>query len=240
MYDKVETNNFYWQKFSRVNMSAEFKKPSSSESTSFFSGLGAFEIFIGGVIVFGLIVEAINHASYFYNKWSVFFKAVPYFLINAFANYAVFAFFLSIVLFILLIVYIIREQEIRKKLMSRVLPKGGEVESKPEDSVIENPKWKLVEDHINSDDPNKWKLAIIEADIILSELLDSLHLPGEGVGEKLKSVEQSDFNHIEEAWEAHKIRNAIAHQGSDFLLTQREAKRVVRLYKSVFEEFEII
>ena len=124
--------------------------------------------------------------------------------------------------------------------MSRVLPKEGEVESKSEDSTIENLKWKLVEEHMNSDDANKWKLAILESDIILSELLDSLQLHGESIGEKLKSVEASDFDHIEEAWEAHKIRNAIAHQGSDFLLTQREAKRVINLYKSVFEEFEII
>ena len=67
-----------------------------------------------------------------------------------------------------------------------------------------------------------------------------MQLPGDGVGEKLKGIEESDFDHLEEAWEAHKIRNAIAHQGSDFLLTQREAKRIIRLYKSVFEEFDII
>ena len=114
--------------------------------------------------------------------------------------------------------------------------------SKKETDIIkkENPKWKIVREHINSDDANKWKLAILEADIILSELLDTLNLPGNGVGEKLKNVEASDFDHIEDAWEAHKIRNAIAHEGSDFLLTQREAKRVIKLYKSVFEEFKIV
>ena len=106
--------------------------------------------------------------------------------------------------------------------------------------MIENPKWKIVEEHINSDDANKWKLAILEADIILSELLDSLQLHGEGIGEKLKNVEASDFDNLEQAWEAHKIRNAIAHQGSDFLLTQREAKRVIELYRSVFQEFKVI
>ena len=125
--------------------------------------------------------------------------------------------------------------------MNQVLPVGGDKKLKPEDyKVEENPKWKIVEEHINSDDPNKWKLAILEADILLNELLESLNLPGEGIGEKLKNVEASDFDHIEEAWEAHKIRNAIAHQGSDFLLTQRESKRVIKLYESVFREFELI
>jgi hypothetical protein len=191
-------------------------------------------------LLFGGTSTAGDWVSKTHDSIAAFFKSLPYYLINLFAKYAVAAFFLSIALFVLLVVYILREKEIRNKLMKRVLPVGGEIASKLEDSEIENPKWKLVEEHIGSEDPNKWKLAILEADIILSELLESLHLPGDGVGEKLKSVEKSDFDHIEEAWEAHKIRNAIAHQGSDFLLTQREAKRVVKLYKSVFEEFNII
>jgi hypothetical protein len=191
-------------------------------------------------LLFGGASNISDWATRAHDAIAAFFKTLPYYLINIFAKYAVFAFFLSLALIVLLVVYIIREQEIKNKIMSKVLPAEGEIKAKSEDSIIENPKWKLVQEHITSDDANKWKLAILEADIILSELLESLHLPGEGVGEKLKSVEEGDFDHIEEAWEAHKIRNAIAHQGSDFLLTQREAKRVVRLYQSVFEEFEII
>ena len=169
-----------------------------------------------------------------------FMKAVPFYLINFYAKFVVFSFFLSITLFILVIIYVMRETEIRKKLMKRVLPSDANMSKALESVTIQNPKWNLVLAHIDSDDANKWKLAIIEADIILSELLDSLNLPGDGVGEKLKNVETGDFDHIEQAWEAHKIRNVIAHEGSDFLLTQREAKRVIELYKSVFEEFEII
>jgi hypothetical protein len=45
---------------------------------------------------------------------------------------------------------------------------------------------------------------------------------------------------LNQAWEAHKIRNAIAHQGADFLLSEREAKRVVSLYREVFQEFDYI
>lgn len=169
-----------------------------------------------------------------------FFTSLPFVLINAFANYVVFSFFLSIALLILLLVYKSRKEQIAEKIQSTVKPPEEIITENIKNEEMENPKWVLVESHINSDDANKWKLAILEADIILSELLDKLNLPGEGVGEKLKAVEESDFMSIEEAWEAHKIRNAIAHQGSDFLLTQREAKRVVKLYKKVFEEFKII
>ncbi len=125
-------------------------------------------------------------------------------------------------------------------MMDKILPPGGEKSESFDQVMMKNIKWEAVLKDIESSDPNKWKLAIIEADIILLDLLKSMALPGDGIGEKLKAVEKSDFDHLDQAWEAHKIRNAIAHGGSDFLLTQREAQRVIGLYKEVFNEFEII
>ncbi|HEY4516071.1 MAG TPA: hypothetical protein VJH67_02700 [Candidatus Paceibacterota bacterium] len=98
-------------------------------------------------------------------------------------------------------------------------------------------KWKKVLEHIESEHPSDWRLAIIEADIMLAELLEKLNLPGETIGDKLKSVEKSDFNTLDFAWEAHKVRNKLAHEGSEFLLNQREARRVIDLYDQVFKEF---
>ena len=103
-----------------------------------------------------------------------------------------------------------------------------------------NPKWQKIQDHVESINENNWKLAIIEADIMLGEVLDNLSLPGETIGDKLKAVERSDFTTVDLAWEAHKIRNQIAHEGSSFLLNQRETKRILSLYQAVFEEFHII
>jgi len=103
-----------------------------------------------------------------------------------------------------------------------------------------NPKWDRVLAHSNSINPSDWKLAIIEADTMLDELLKTVGYHGESLGERLKAVEKSDFLTIDYAWEAHKIRNQIAHQGADFDLTSRETKRVVTLYEAVFKEFQII
>lgn len=103
-----------------------------------------------------------------------------------------------------------------------------------------NPKWQRVVGHLDSENPNDWRLALLEADIMLDEMLQKMGYRGESVGDKLKTIEESDFTSINEAWEAHKVRNQIAHHGSDFLITQREAKRVADLYKRVFEEFRYI
>lgn len=100
-------------------------------------------------------------------------------------------------------------------------------------------KWQRVLDHIESQNPNDWKIAIIEADAILDEMVDSMGYNGESLGEKLKGVEQSDFTTLNNAWEAHKVRNMIAHEAS-YQLSEREARRVVDLYRTVFEEFHYI
>jgi hypothetical protein len=103
-----------------------------------------------------------------------------------------------------------------------------------------NRRWERVMEHINSPSPNDWKFAILEADIILDDLLTAMSYKGETMADKLKNVEKSDFLTIDNAWEAHKVRNSVAHEGADFLITEREARRVIELFRSVFEEFHFI
>lgn len=101
-------------------------------------------------------------------------------------------------------------------------------------------RWQSAMNHINSSNQNDWKQAILEADIILDDLLTRMGYRGESIGEKLKRAQPTDFKSLNEAWEAHKIRNQIAHEGSDFSLNQHEAKRIIHLYRKVFEEFYYI
>ncbi len=63
---------------------------------------------------------------------------------------------------------------------------------------------------------------------------------GMTIGDKLKTIESSDFTNLDNAWEAHRTRNMIAHEGSDFQLNQNEAKRIIGLYEKVFKEFYFI
>ena len=105
---------------------------------------------------------------------------------------------------------------------------------------VHNERWESVTEHLATENPNDWRYAIMEADIMLGDLLNQLQYRGEAIGEQLKQVEESDFLTLEKAWEAHKVRNVIAHEGSDFVLTKREARRIVGLYEEVFREFSFI
>jgi hypothetical protein len=97
-----------------------------------------------------------------------------------------------------------------------------------------------VKEHIYSDSQSEWKLAIIEMDGMLRDVLKDNGYAAETVAEQLKLAGERPFGSIENAWEAHKIRNKIAHEGIAFTIDEREAKRVFRLYSSVFEEFKVI
>jgi hypothetical protein len=101
-------------------------------------------------------------------------------------------------------------------------------------------KWQLIEGHMFSNNPSEWRLAIIEADTILEELTIKLGLQGDTLGDRLKSAVPAEFNNIQTAWEAHKVRNRIAHDGSSYELTHAEANRVIRMYEDVFNEFNYI
>ncbi len=102
-----------------------------------------------------------------------------------------------------------------------------------------NPQWERIQKCLSSDNPAEWKVAILEADAMLGDLLQNLGYRGEGIGERLKSIEPSDFLTLNDAWEAHKVRNQIAHE-NDFVLTQREVRQTIDQYKRVFQEFDYI
>ncbi len=115
-----------------------------------------------------------------------------------------------------------------------------QVKSVSHSAKKENPKWKKVTEHIETENPSDWRLAILEADIMLGEMLESMGYHGETIGDKLKQIEKSDFLTLDSAWEAHKIRNLIAHEGSKFTLSRRESRRVIGLYRDIFREFRMI
>lgn len=120
-------------------------------------------------------------------------------------------------------------------------PFADEAKAEKEGEALpRNEKWERVITHLNSTNPSDWRLAIIEADIMLDELLRAQGYHGDSIGEMLKGVEKSDMLSLDAAWEAHKVRNQIAHGGGDYLLNERDAKRTVALFEAVFKEFKVI
>lgn len=191
------------------------------------------------------MVQSVNfiNLEYFYKRIYEFiasgfgFSSVPE-LLRVIMDYIIpVSAGLSIFLLFLIVYYVFQLLEIRKKEQSALEVIEKKIEEAPE---ARNEKWEEVLKHIQSENPSEWKEAILEADGMLDEMLDKMGYHGDGVGEKLKLVEVSDLTTLDSAWEAHKVRNNIAHQTSGYVITKREADRVIRLFQKVFEETRLI
>jgi len=174
----------------------------------------------------------------FRNFWLLMPDYVTAILLRLFT----FSFIFSLILISFIIWVANRIMQLHKKIHDSVILPGVEeaVGVGVVQKQIVNERWNKVVANINSNNPSDWKLAILECDIMLGDILEKMGYMQESISEKLKSIEPSDFTNIENAWQAHKIRNQIAHEGSDFAINDREAKRVIGLYEAVFEEFEYI
>lgn len=103
-----------------------------------------------------------------------------------------------------------------------------------------NSRWDVIQRRVTENSPESWRIAIIEADILLDEVLTNAGYVGTSLGEKLKSANPSSFTTIRDAWDAHMVRNKIAHAGSDFILTKKVAQDTLVQFERVFREFGVI
>lgn len=100
--------------------------------------------------------------------------------------------------------------------------------------------WERIKSKIDSDNPTEWKMAILEADALLDNIFRKIGYDGDGLGDRLKAIEPSDFDNLQNVWDAHKVRNRIAHGDPDLILQREEARGAMDKYKSALEELKYI
>jgi len=147
--------------------------------------------------------------------------------------------FLTCILFLTLYVYASTRKKYDSEMQTQSLRDEEKLYSQLYRGVAKSNRLQDVRTHSESSNPNDWKLAIIEADIILDDILKKQGYAGNSLGERLKSIAPTQLESLQDAWEAHKVRNKIAHEGADFILTQRLAQETLTKYQRVFTEFGV-
>jgi hypothetical protein len=95
-------------------------------------------------------------------------------------------------------------------------------------------RWEGISTHFESRNPAEWRIAIIDADTMLEDMITQMGFVGSTFGEKLKSIHPSQFRGLQDAWQVHKLRNEIAHGGPYFQLSEREAYQAFKTYEHLF------
>ena len=100
-------------------------------------------------------------------------------------------------------------------------------------------RWKEVREHLTSFREAEWKFAIIEADKITEVALEEAGFPGETIGERMTLIDKEQLNSINELWQAHKLRNIIAHD-PHYTVKYAEVRLAVENYEKALRELGVL
>ncbi len=174
-----------------------------------------------------------------YEVWGqllgVDFSAIPAKLASIWLWISVVSYLFSAIGLAIIVYTTIRIFDLRKREHEEFATLIGAPEKRRDDQ-----RFAHIESLMESATPSDWRQAIIEADIMLDEALQQAGYRGADLGERLKSISTKDLATLQDAWEAHKVRNQIAHLGSAYPLSQTEAQRTIARYKAVFRELGVI
>lgn len=101
-------------------------------------------------------------------------------------------------------------------------------------------QWARIKKHLSMENSAEWRMAVIEADSLIYDILKKAGYGGENLGELLKNVEPSDFDSLQDVWDAHKIRNKIAHEAGKFDFRIDEARAAIAKYEKALKELKYI
>lgn len=183
-----------------------------------------------------LFEPAYVNPDYFYGSIYSFIKNIDIGPIGGalrFVSYVLTLFAITIILY-----SIVRIIEIHKENRERMKEdiRQALARKKEREENGGNPVWRHIESLINSPNPGDWRLAIIEADTVLEKVLRDRGFEGATIGERLKNIGPGDIINLQKAWDAHSLRNRIAHEGSAYDLSEREARSAISSFEAVFRE----
>jgi hypothetical protein len=191
----------------------------------------------------GPAIHFLNVAYFFQLLYNLFFSAhtasvggLAAFLSTFWIVFTVLSFLFCLICLGVLVYYTMRLNDVVAEDAKRYTT----ISKHEADEQLEDSRWTYIKNLTESGDESQWRQAIIEADIMLEELLTKLGYDGNTIGDKLKMANPKNFHTLNDAWEAHKVRNEIAHQGSTYQLTDHIAYRTINHYENVFREFHVI
>jgi len=113
----------------------------------------------------------------------------------------------------------------------------------PKEFVTGKSKMKIVWQNINKrlegGNQAEYKVAIIEADNIIDDLLKRMGYKGANMAERIAGVPIGQLEFLGDIKEAHDIRNRIIHE-EDFVVDKEFAQEVLKKYEHLLRHFEVL
>ena len=99
--------------------------------------------------------------------------------------------------------------------------------------------WKQILERLGTEDNNNWKLAVLESDQVLNEILKMSGYLGDDLDEKLDILTSAQLANIEDVKRAHMVRNRIA-KDPTVEVEKKEVWEVMAVYEEAFKQLNLI
>lgn len=97
--------------------------------------------------------------------------------------------------------------------------------------------WDRIKGRLETGLESEYKLAVIEADSMLDDILRRMGFAGETLGERLQKLTSATLPNIEEIQKTHQVRNSIIHD-PDYRLSLDQAKKTLDVYEQAFRDLQ--
>ena len=95
-------------------------------------------------------------------------------------------------------------------------------------------QWLTIESQLKRDEVHSYTVSILNADKLLDRALRERGVRGETMGERMKSY-QSNWSNAQNVWNAHKLRNRIAHE-TDVKISYDQSRHALAYFKQALKD----
>ncbi len=99
-------------------------------------------------------------------------------------------------------------------------------------------RWLAIEQSVEKGNEASYQLAIMNADKLVDNALKETGYRGQTMGDRLKSA-RGKLPHRNELWQAHKLRNKIAHE-TDVRVSYDQTRRALGSFKATLKDLGAI
>ena len=99
-------------------------------------------------------------------------------------------------------------------------------------------RWGKIKKRLEKDNEAEYKLALIEADKMLDDILKRMGYGEETLNEKLKRLSLSDVSNLEELLKANEICQNIVHD-PDYRLNKEKAGEIISIFEKSFKDLGV-
>lgn len=138
-------------------------------------------------------------------------------------------FLIGIILLSLKTTYLRMRYWQNRKDLSRLKPSG-------ERKLVKN--WKRIKKRLEKDDEGAAKMAILEADKMVGDVLKRMGYLGENLDERLEKIDRNIIPSLDLLKEIHIISNKID-QDFEYYVSLKDAKKIIDNYEKIFEELQM-